>query len=64
MGELKNISLIKELKLYCKDWISELSMTNKSIHTINSYKYTINTIIDFIGQYDKKIGLKSIKKQI
>lgn len=62
MDNLKNIALIKELEDYYKDWISELNMTNKSIHTINSYNHTIITFIEFIGQYDREINFSNIKK--
>ena len=62
MQDGKNVDFVKELEKYKKNYISELSITNKSKLTISSYLNTIDSFLAFLSQYDEELTLNTIRK--
>lgn len=56
------IELKNELEIMFKSFTNQLRITNKSIHTINSYKNTIKSFIMFVNQNNELKSLKCFKK--
>lgn len=52
----------KELEKYKKNYISDLSITNKSKHTISSYKNTISSFLAFLEQYDDELSFTTLRR--
>lgn len=61
MNEQVNQNLVNELTLFYTNYINKLKHEEKSINTINSYKNTIKSFIEYICEINDKIKLSSLK---